>query len=156
MRISSLVYIYIKPIPPYIYIYIHVYIYMYVYLPGKPFIFQWRCCLLEAFTCVGSQKYLVRQRRNRTWGCVAVSTGREKVEERQQDFCRVLHSLSSDFRFSMEETFSTSQQAVDLPDGRLQQLVEKCVAKNIVIWPLYENQWMAHNAKFLLHSKRSR
>lgn len=87
----------------------------------------------EAFTIVDSQKYLVRQRRTRTWGCVSVDTGTRKQEDYETDFNRVLHSLSSDYRFSVEDSFKKNQCLVDLT-GRVKDLVDGCIEKYQVFW----------------------
>ena len=78
----------------------------------------------KAFAAVDTQKYVLRQRRTRVWGCASVACGSNSQEEFECAFKRVLTSMQSDVRFTMEDTFQQDLPREELPEGRLKKLVD--------------------------------
>lgn len=78
----------------------------------------------KAFAAVDTQKYVLRQRRTRVWGCATVDCGSLSQEQFECAFKRVLTSMQSDVRFTMEDTFQQDLPREELPEGRLKTLVD--------------------------------
>eukprot|EP00438_Fugacium_kawagutii_P006999 Skav233396 [mRNA] locus=scaffold1038:269473:284136:- [translate_table: standard] len=80
----------------------------------------------SAHTVTDTQKYLLRQRRTRVWGCAPVSCGTQSVEEFKTAFVQTMKSLQSDCHFAMTDVFKQNQVRVELGKGRVKDLVEHC------------------------------
>ena len=85
----------------------------------------------EAFTLVDAQKYLLRQRRTRTWGCVQVAAGSQTSNEFGTEFTRVMRSLQTDIRFKMEDSFLQGLPSC-VPEGRQKTLIDQCIEHHSV------------------------
>eukprot|EP00435_Cladocopium_sp_Y103_P048767 s531_g14.t1 len=88
----------------------------------------------NAFLPVDTQKFLLRQRRNRIYGCVTVGTGDSDGAYFQESFPRVLKSLQTDTLFSMEQSFLQDLPREPLPSGRVKELIQKCEKNFAGIW----------------------
>ena len=86
---------------------------------GVPF-----SCAIEVWTVLDSQKFLVRQRRNRVWGCAQLNVGIDKGIY-ADTFHRVLASLQSDVHFTMEASFKQGLPRVPVSTEREKELLER-------------------------------
>ena len=55
-----------------------------------------------------------------------MSTGSQSSGEFQAEFTRVMKSLQSDIRFTMEDTF-LQDLPVCVPEGRTKELIDRCI-----------------------------
>ena len=83
--------------------------------------------LSQAHTLVDTQKFLLRQRRNRVWGCAGVATGGRTTEQFQSEWARIMHSFESDDHFSMEDSFDTSMPSAQTEGDRTKALIKQCL-----------------------------
>lgn len=82
----------------------------------------------KAWKLVDTQKFLLRQRRNRVWGVAQLNTGFD-AEEFAKDYDRVVASLQTDIRFTMEETFVRDMPKVKPRNDREKELFVQAVRK---------------------------
>lgn len=80
----------------------------------------------KAHTTVDSQKYLVRQRRNRVWACAQLNTGVDPVTYRAA-FRRVMSSFQTDVHFPMSSCFDLNLPQCEPNTKREDMLKERSV-----------------------------
>lgn len=71
-----------------------------------------------------SQKYLLRQRRNRVWGCAQINTGID-VREYETSFRRIMTSLQTDLKFPMDRVFDSDLREVPPQTDREKDLMKE-------------------------------
>ena len=110
------------------YIYICVYIDVYSNLFVSPDTVL-SVCVLQVWTLLDSQNFLVRQRRNRVYGVAMANSGCDTDAQYKHGFASALHSLQTHCHFKMDECFDKSLPATVLSSKRECEVLKKALAK---------------------------